>query len=228
MLCLLFLLLLLYPVVQGLLRQTQLVQRQHVTVTAALEKTSFMNSKCCRYSSQTVSKRYRLFSADKDIDNIPDDPILQAYLKGEIARPWKGSRTLLERRKQVPNPEYSPQQAIQMCLNALQLNDDPQLDHGSSVVLELKSPEGALASSGLDPAGYGKFLRSTEYEGLIDFATSEFIGTPEELQDSLSIRQRVRITKKDINNVVTTKQFSFFLSKVGDCWLIDMIVLDQE
>ena len=42
-----------------------------------------------------------------------------------------------------------------------------------------KSPSGVLAQGQLDPAGYGRFLRSTEYVTLVDFASAELIGEME-------------------------------------------------
>ena len=46
-------------------------------------------------------------------------------------------------------------------------------------VREFKSSTGVLGTSGLDPAAYGRFLRSTDYSVLIDFKSASFIGEPE-------------------------------------------------
>ena len=48
---------------------------------------------------------------------------------------WKGSKEIVIRKKQIPSLNFSPKEVVQICLDALQLNDDPQLDHGCCVLL---------------------------------------------------------------------------------------------
>ena len=133
-------------------------------------------------------------------------------------------------------------------LDALQINDDPQLDHGCCVLLAFKSPSGItldstldavilylnvnrlsgpLGESNLDPSGYGRFLRSSAYGLLIDHNRSEFIGEPEQLSDSLSVRQRVRVSGWSDGPTDSCKQvvFDFYLSNVEGTWLIDVILM---
>ena len=52
------------------------------------------------------------------------------YMAGPEGKKWKGTREVLPRRKQIPSPDYSPQDVCRILLSALQNNDDPQLDHG--------------------------------------------------------------------------------------------------
>jgi hypothetical protein len=154
----------------------------------------------------------------------------------------------------VPLPEYSPQVAVRTVLDALQINDDPQLDHGCCVLLAFKSPSGIildstldamkvtytvslylninrlsgpLGESNLDPSGYGRFLRSSAYGLLIDHNRSEFIGEPEQLRDSLSVRQRVRVSGWSDGPTDSCEQvvFDFYLSNVEGTWLIDVILM---
>ena len=155
-------------------------------------------------------------------------PEYQEFLKGPEGKPWKGTRIALPRKGQVPLPEYSAQDVVRICLSALQNNDDPQLDHGACVSLEFKSPMGPLSDGGLDPAAYGRFIRGTEYSSLIDFKSYELVGEVEQLSDSLSVRQKVRITdwQSSINCKGIT-YYDFYLTQVGGCWLLDIILIQK-
>lgn len=143
-------------------------------------------------------------------------------------KPWGGSREILVRKRQVPMKEYLPKDIIRICLLALQTNDDPQLDHGSSVVLEFKSNGGLLAQGKLDPSEYGRFLRTTEpYNSLIDFKSAELVGQPEKVEGAAeeSIRQCVRLKSyEDISRKSQETYFDFYLSKANDLWLVDVIL----
>lgn len=150
---------------------------------------------------------------------------MQSFLKGDSNEPWRGSRDVLKRKKQWPQPEYSPQQVIRKVLNALQINDDPQLDHGCCVLLEFKSPNGVLAQSGLDPTGYGRYLRSTDYSLLLDYNDAELIGEPIQGKDSLSLIQRVAVKGWTLNGQREERKFDFFLKFANNTWLIDTMVI---
>jgi hypothetical protein len=175
----------------------------------------FKTSKCSRVLE---------LSADADVD-----PYMEAFLEGKAPLRWRGTKVILKRRGQVPDPRYTARDVVKVILSAMESNDDPQIDHGCCVALEFKSPNGLLSEGGLDPAQYGHFLRTTEYSSLLDFKSVEFIGEPIELTDSLSVKQDVRIvpwggsTGKG-SDVHKTELFSFFLSRVGDVWLLDMIL----
>lgn len=173
-------------------------------------------------------KQFELRMADAtDIESKENsDPEYQAFLAGASGKPWKGTRIALARRGQVPLPEYSAQDVVRICLAALQNNDDPQLDHGSCVALEFKSPTGALAEGGLDPAAYGRFIRDTDYASLIDFKASELVGELQPLSDSLSVRQLVKITDwQSSPNSKGVTNFDFYLTQVRGYWLLDIILL---
>lgn len=101
------------------------------------------------------------------------------------------------------------------------------------MALEFKSPNGVLSSEGLDPAGYGRFLRSSEvYSSLLDFKSFEFVS--EDVDNALSVRQTVQITNY-IGEAWTigvskprTAFFDFYLSRVGNVWLLDAILSKKE
>ena len=147
------------------------------------------------------------------------------YMAGPEGKKWKGTREVLPRRKQIPSPDYTPQDVCRIVLSALQNNDDPQLDHGACVVLEFKSPTGPLAEGGLDPAGYGRFIRDSDYNALIDFKSADMIGEPVSLGDSLSVRQSVKITDWQSSDTSRgDKVFDFYLTNCSGQWLIDVIL----
>jgi len=156
-------------------------------------------------------------------EGMNSDPELEAYMARKVIRPWAGTRDMLPRRGQVPSNSQTPRDVVKICCAALQNNDDPQLDHGACVVLEFRSPNGFLSENSLDPAQYGAFLRS-EFPELVDFKTAEFVGEPMELTDSLSVKQVVRIVPWGSSPPAT---FNFFLSKVRELWLLDVILKDM-
>ena len=167
-------------------------------------------------------------------DEVPEamlkDPDFQNFMAGSEKKEWNGDRNILKRKKQVPDPKYGPSDVVKIVLRALQSNDDPQLDHGALVVLEFKSPKGVLATTGLDPAGYGRFLRGSEYSKLIDFKSYDLVGEPEVLQgDENTMKQTVEISgwvygMEAVANAETISTFDFFLSKIGAYWLVDAIL----
>lgn len=152
------------------------------------------------------------------------DNDLESFLKGSVNKPWGGTRDILKRKGQIPLASLGPRDIIKICLAALQHNDDPQLDHGGAVVLEFKSPNGVIAESGLDPAGYGRFLRSTAYSALLDFSSVELLGDLEEIAGGDSVRQSVKIKQFDSPGKFFEHTFDFYLSKVNGLWLLDSIL----
>mmetsp|Transcript_5513 Transcript_5513/g.5693 ORF Transcript_5513/g.5693 Transcript_5513/m.5693 type:complete len:214 (-) Transcript_5513:34-675(-) len=156
---------------------------------------------------------------------ITTDPDLESFLSGSLNKEWNGSTNMLERRGQIPKEEYGPKDVIRICLSALQHNDDPQLDHGACVVLAFKSPTGVLSQNNLDPAAYGRFLRSTEYIRLTDFSSVDLIGDMEvNSEDNDSVRQTVRVCGWKTNGVIPCTDFDFYLSKAENLWLMDAIL----
>ncbi len=155
-----------------------------------------------------------------------NDPKLIEFMQGAGGKKiWKGTRDILTRRKQVPSSEYNAIDVVKICVEALKCNDDPQLDHGACVVLEFKSPNGPLSDQSLDPAAYGYFLRSSEYQALLDFKDYEIFGDSIPIRDSLSIKQPVKIIGWTTGSNPGEKIFDFYLTKVNDKWLIDVILL---
>ena len=152
-------------------------------------------------------------------------------MAGPDGKPWTGDRNILKRKRQVPDPSYGPKDVVTLVLRALQSNDDPQLDHGALVTLEFKSSGGVLASTNLDPAGYGRFLRGTDYSKLLDFKSFDFLDEGEHLQNG-SVRMSVQINGwayglETVTTVDSVAYFDFYLSQEGNVWLIDAILLNK-
>eukprot|EP01041_Mallomonas_annulata_P002696 gene2696-5308_t len=174
-----------------------------------------------KYFSTRATVIKRTIHADGGRDTIEAD--LKNFLSGSKRGPWNGTKDILVRRGQVPSADYGPKDVIRVCLAALQNNDEPQLDHGACVVLAFKSPNGILAQDSLDPAEYGRFLRSTEYSALVDFASAELIEDLQMTNDNQSARQAVKINGwKNVQGISSESMFDFFLSRTGDNWLIDL------
>jgi hypothetical protein len=57
-------------------------------------------------------------------------------------------------------------QVCDKVLRALQLNDDPMLDYGAAVLVKFSSQ--ANAASQLSPSAYGRYLRKSEFEVLLE------------------------------------------------------------
>ena len=155
-----------------------------------------------------------------------NDPKLIEFMQGAAGKKvWKGAKDILARRRQVPSSKYNLVDVVKICVEALKYNDDPQLDHGACVVLEFKSPNGPLSDQSLDPAAYGYFLRSSEYQALLDFKDYEIFGDAIPIRDSLSAKQSVKIIGWTTGSNPGEKIFDFYLTKVNDKWLIDVILL---
>lgn len=155
-----------------------------------------------------------------------EDQDLQSYLTGQNNIPWKGTRQILKRKKQIPDPSYSPIQVINLCMNALSINDDPQLDHGCCVLLEFASPNGPLREKNLDPAAYARFLRSSDYSLLIDHNRYELNGDLKTIRNGNSVIQAVDVFGyRDESGNIPSNTFDFFLSQVEGKWFVDVVVL---
>jgi len=175
------------------------------------------------------------------------DKDMEEFLNGSTEKPWRGSTISLGRRGQIPNARYSPADVVRICLKALQSNDDPQLDHGCCVVLQFRSPKGELfmfniinvtlskfhkgilAETNLDPAIYGRFIRSNnQYDSLIDFKSAELRGEPIPVpsRSNNAVKQRVQIENWtiDTQSKPKFKNYEFYLSNESDVWLIDAIL----
>lgn len=179
-------------------------------------------------SVHTVRRRQILKSTQENTkEPTSNDPGFLEFMRGPEKKQWKGERGILKRRNQVPDTSYTVKDVVGICMRALQNNDDPQLDHGACVVLEFRSPAGPLNDHGLNPASFGYFLRSTEgYDSLLDYASFKFEGEPLQLQDSLSMKQRVRVTgwKTGEKEKSGDRLYDFYLSNVEETWLVDVIL----
>ena len=174
------------------------------------------------YQSKLLIRKVNVVMSDEKLN----DPKFMEFMQGAGGRKvWKGTKDILTRRKQVPSSEYNVIDVVKICVEALKCNDDPQLDHGACVVLEFKSPNGPLSDQSLDPAAYGYFLRSSEYQALLDFKDYEIFGDAIPIRDSLSIKQPVKIIGWTTGSNPGEKIFDFYLTKVNDKWLIDVILL---
>ena len=161
-----------------------------------------------------------------------------AYMEKKI-RPWEGSFEILERRKQVPSDEYTKStDVVNVIMTALGEMDCPQLDHGAAVALSFASPAGTLADSGLDPAGYGSFLRRT-YGSLLDWRKWQIIETSDmPPQDGhTTARETVRVAVRGWGSIIGGMDeanddegiFDFLMVREGDqnlggLWLLDVIL----
>ena len=214
---------------------------------------SFCTSRIHVYKSNQINICSHIYSgtninnnADESLESkIRNDKELQDYLSGKGAKEWKGSKSMLKRRGELPDPNYKPLDVLRVCLKALESNDYPQLDHGACVVLEFRAPNSPLAVFS-NPAHFGSYLRNSEYKSILDFKDAKPIGTPiilkEELSQPTSIKQYVEITTfpdyNSIKNVFPADSngripdnkvnFTFFMSFHEDLWLIDAIQKDSS
>lgn len=199
----------------------------------------FLNVRILSFA-QTVSRQYLvsdsgLLSTNGDdgkeeVELLESDPSYRNFK--DNTTPWRGTRTILTRRKQVPDPSYSPRKVVQTVVDALQVNDDPQLDHGCCVLLEFTNPDGPIAEGQLDPAQYGRFLRSTDYSILLDHSAAEFIGEPVDLQSTgtqckIKVKMRGWYGEEEFVGEMQEAFFDFYLSKKGDYWLLDVVLMSS-
>jgi hypothetical protein len=180
----------------------------------------------CRHAARTSRVPLRL-SAETGTDN---ETVETGADKGASTEEpqyegmkWEGTKVNLMRRGQVPSPKHQPVDVIRICLQALQNNDDPQLDHGACVVLGFRSATGPLAAM-QDPYTFGKWMRESEYKALVDFKSVQLVGDVEEMNDPNLIRQRFEVTGFQGSESPGKAMFDFYLSKSSDTWLVDGII----
>lgn len=179
------------------------------------------------YTHRRIISSNRRWFSDVSGDT-QQDPELNKYLQGQVNLEWRGTRTILKRKKQIPDATYSPQKVVRICMDALGVNDDPQLDHGCCVLLEFKTPDGPLAKNNFDPASYARFIRSSEYSILIDYGSYELLGDPKPIRNGKSMMQKVSVVGfRDGSNPVARRNFDFYLTQIDDKWLIDVVVLSE-
>lgn len=220
---------------------------QRVLIAIMLIIPSILSFSKVRHVSQIFNRVTLYISKDSQIDESIKNKILsnedlQKYLNGTVQKEWKGTKTILQRRGEIPDPKYKPLDVIRVCLKALESNDYPQLDHGACVVLEFTAPASPLAVF-QNPAEFGTYLRGNDYKYILDFKDAKPVGDAvilkQEAGETVSIKQTVEITNfPDYNSIKTVfpdtgtpvqrgqdkkVMFNFFLSLHGDVWLIDAL-----
>lgn len=181
------------------------------------------SSKAFELHSSARALRIARFS--NVLNSTPSDPRLDEFLSGSGRTEWKGTTTILKRKGQVPLETHTPADIIRICLDALKLNDEPQLDHGCCVVMEFRSPTGPLSQL-KNPAEFGNFLRSDEsYSSLVDFHVSNMVGALDVVNTN-SAKQTVEIIGWGQQPKKT--KFDFYLSKHASNWLLDVILKNSS
>lgn len=163
-------------------------------------------------------KSISLKSLENENQVMKDDPRLKDFMAGEGSKEWRGTKSMLERRGEIPDPKYSPIDVIRVVLKALQTNDYPQLDHGACVVLEFKSSTGPLAIFS-NPAELGAYLRKN-YENLVDFKEAKLVGDLQIVSSTLQ-QQSVEVV---LWETASTEYYTFYLTLENDTWLVSAIL----
>ena len=158
----------------------------------------------------------------------PDsDTDLQSFLAGKT-REWTGDASILKRRNQLPSTEYNAGEALRVVLNALQSNDDPQLDHGALVLIKFSCGRMANVAKEMSPSTLGKMIRE-KFPELIDYRRANFKDAIVDATES-KVCQNVEITSWSAltlpADTAENASYDFFLEKESgsDCWKIDAIV----
>lgn len=184
-----------------------------------------------REREPTTSEQAEIAKLEKDR--------LDSYLEKKI-RPWEGSLDILERRKQVPSEEFTKStDVVNVIMAAFGEMDCPQLDHGAAVALSFASPAGTIANSGLDPSGYGSFLRVSQ-SSLLDWRKWSIVKTTRSeeppSQGDQAIRETIRVNVKGWGSIIGGMDgnddegvFDFLMVREGDLdlgglWLLDVIL----
>ncbi|CEM30979.1 unnamed protein product [Vitrella brassicaformis CCMP3155] len=145
---------------------------------------------------------------------------------------WFGQWVVLERRGDLPQPGEDARVVIEKVLDALQTNDDPQLDHGAAVTIKHASRDNII--SNFNPAQYGSYLRNSEYRVLLNRDTFEFVGPPQYDSNKEHCVQRVVLEGHHPNfqswsdREFFRKEVDFRLSLHRGCWMIDGVFLTQD
>eukprot|EP00953_Heterococcus_sp_UTEX-ZZ885_P039667 20326-Heterococcus_DN1.PRE.1 len=137
----------------------------HTCISSRLHTNSLCSTAASRNSKAAYSSRRQqrvLMLQDSELESpavSADDEFADWAETGRKGR-------VLKRKKDTPLPEYTPQQVCDKVLRALQLNDDPMLDYGAAVLVMFSSQDNA--ASQLSPSAYGRYLRTSEFEVLLE------------------------------------------------------------
>jgi len=183
----------------------------YLSLGYAFVRTSIQTSR--RQLVKSISK-----VSEKENQETVNDPRLKEFMAGEGSKEWRGTKTGLERRGELPDPKYSPIDVIRIVLKALQTNDYPQLDHGACVVLEFKSPTGPLAIFS-NPAELGAYLRKS-YENLVEFKEAKLVGESKVVGSIM--QQSVDVIPWESS--IPSESYTFYLTQVDNIWLVDAII----
>uniref|UniRef100_A0A7S2V4C2 Uncharacterized protein n=1 Tax=Fibrocapsa japonica TaxID=94617 RepID=A0A7S2V4C2_9STRA len=144
----------------------------------------------------------------------------------ELNTEWKGNTKWIERRGEVPSPDYEPSKIAQLLFARLQLNDEPQLDNGAAVVVGFASPEN-MASS-LNPTEFGNFMRQDDALSLIlDNSRFSLEGSCQFSEDNTRALQKMKVVgyPPDFEEKIFDVAFSLSEQK---CWLLDSITVSKQ
>ena len=130
---------------------------------------------------------------------------------------------------------------LQVCgkvLAALQINDDPMLNYGAATVISFASSANAVSK--LSPTDYGKYLRSSEFEPLIENSRFALDGPLTCISDSRcaqtvavqtfasaqELRYEIQLCK-ELRKLNNAKDADADADAQAACWLIDSISMAQ-
>jgi hypothetical protein len=174
-------------------------------------------------SSSSFSSSLQLSSSSKTEEEKAEER--QREIDSEWAEDGRRGR-VLKRKKDLPAAELSPLDVCDKVLRALQLNDDPILDYGAAVMVRFASKSSAMSK--LTPSEYGKYLRSSELEILVENSRFAPLGPTEITSDGSRAAQRLGMVgpppdleKSEIEIVLSQEE----VEAVGLCWLIDAVAL---
>jgi hypothetical protein len=121
---------------------------------------------------------------------------------------------------QIPDPEYTPRDVVQIQLDALQHNDDPSPDAGIAIVFRFASPQNQQQTGPLPK--FTQMIKGPVYAVMLNYQSADF--APVQVVKNQA-RQLIRLTASD----GTVAYFAFLLQKQSDgpfknCWMTDGVV----
>jgi len=124
----------------------------------------------------------------------------------------------------LPNPAYTPEEVIQLILDALRHNDQPYADAGIERAMSFSAP--SFRPFPGPSEGFFQMVKNSIYGALINFQRAEF--DPIQIAGDRA-EQRITITAADGQQAI----FVWILAKQSkppytDCWMTDGVLRQED
>jgi len=118
----------------------------------------------------------------------------------------------------TPHPDLTPRQVVELQLEALRRNDDPQPDSGIATAFGFASPANRQATGPV--ARFARMLKNPMYRPMLGHSSAQF--GPIRVEGDVA---RTQVVLFGGDGRMTAYDFTLSLDKSSRCWLTDSVML---